>query len=415
MLNNQIRGGYFMLDFLKLVIVFLLIIVLLQRKVNLGHVMLISAVVLGLIFGIAPWEIGKTFWKAALSASTVNLIVALVLIMFLENIMRTNLLMEKILTSLRKLVRDYRVVAAFLPALIGLLPSAGGAVFSAPMVAEVSRESSLSPEKKSFINHWYRHLWEYIFPLYPGIILASEILKVPLAKLIISQTPFAIAAAILGIPVAYLGSSQLSKGMLKEEGNNKKGLLIDLLWGITPITLIIIMVLIAKLDISLALVLVVGGLLVLYRYSLSRIKELVKEAFSLNIVFMVLGVMIFKEVLLSTGAVDTLPIFFNSIGLPKELVFLLLPFIVGLITGVTQAFVAVTFPIFLGLGGGQDLTLIALAYVGGFAGVMVSPLHLCLVLTAQVLGANFWRVIRMLILPEAALIALALTIHFVRS
>ena len=403
-----------MVEFLKLVLVFLVIVLLLQRKFNLGYVMLTSSIFLGLIFSIAPWKIGKTFWEAAIDFSTINLVVALVLIMFLENIMRKNLMMEKILNSMQGLVKDYRIVAAFLPALIGLLPSAGGAVFSAPMVAEVSKESTLSPEKKSFINHWYRHLWEYIFPLYPGIILASEILKIPLAKLIIAQAPFAVAAAVLGIPVAYFGTSKMSKATQKNREENYH-LLVTLLWGITPIALVIMMVLIAGLNISLALTIVVSGLLIYYKYSLEKIKELLKEAFSFNIIFMVLGVMIFKEVLLKTGVVETLPHFFNSIGLPKELVFLLLPFIVGVATGVTQAFVAVTFPIFLGLGGGQDLTLVALAYVGGFAGVMISPLHLCLILTVKVLKANLWRVFKMLILPEAALIALALTIHFVWS
>lgn len=403
-----------MVDFLKLSLTFILIVILLRKRVNLGYVMLISSIFLGGIFGLTPWEIIKTFGKAAIDFSTVNLIIALVLIMFLENIMRKNLMMDKILTSMKGLVKDYRAVAALLPALIGLLPSAGGAVFSAPMVEEVSKNSPLSAEKKSFINHWYRHLWEYVFPLYPGIILASEILKIPLAKLIILQAPFTIVAAIIGIPIAYLGTKKLetTEGETEE---SKKQLIANLCWGITPIVLVTCLVLAGRLDISLALILVVLGLLIFYRYSLVRIKQLLKEGFSFNIVFMVLGIMIFKEVLLRTGVIDTLPQFFNSIGLPKELVFLLLPFIVGLTTGVTQAFVAVTFPIFLGLGGGQDLTLVALAYVGGFAGVMISPLHLCLVLTVQVLKANLWRVFRMLILPEAALIALALTIHFVWS
>lgn len=403
-----------MVDFLKLILVFIVIVFLLERKINLGYVMLLCSVFLGLIFSIAPWEIGKTFWKASIDFSTINLITALVLIMFLENIMRKNLMMEKILNSMQGLVQDYRVVAAFLPALIGLLPSAGGAVFSAPMVAKVSKGSPLSPEKKSFINHWYRHLWEYIFPLYPGIILASEILKIPLTKLIVAQAPFAAAAAILGVPVAYFGTSNIGKIIHKDREETYQ-LLIKLLLGITPIAFVIMMVLLAGLDISISLALVVSGLLIYYKYSLEKIKELLKEAFSFNIIFMVLGVMIFKEVLLKTGVVETLPLFFNSIGLPKELVFLLLPFIVGVATGITQAFVAVTFPIFLGLGGGQDLTLVALAYVGGFAGVMISPLHLCLILTVQVLKANLWRVFKMLILPEAALIALALTIHFVWS
>jgi hypothetical protein len=67
--------------------------------------------------------------------------------------------------------------------LIGMLPSLGGAYFSAPMVKEATSGIHMSQEEKAFINYWFRHPWEYILPLYPGILLASAVSNIPLYNL----------------------------------------------------------------------------------------------------------------------------------------------------------------------------------------------------------------------------------------
>ncbi len=51
-----------------------------------------------------------------------------------------------------------------------------GALFSAPLVENVIGEDKISAERKAMINHWFRHLWEYWWPLYPGFVLAVELL-----------------------------------------------------------------------------------------------------------------------------------------------------------------------------------------------------------------------------------------------
>ena len=51
-----------------------------------------------------------------------------------------------------------------MPMLIGMLPSLGGAYFSAPMVKEATSGIHMSQEEKAFINYWFRHPWEYHSP-----------------------------------------------------------------------------------------------------------------------------------------------------------------------------------------------------------------------------------------------------------
>ena len=40
-------------------------------------------------------------------------------------------------------------------------------------VKEAAADADMRPEHKAFVNYWFRHIWEYISPLYPGIVLAA--------------------------------------------------------------------------------------------------------------------------------------------------------------------------------------------------------------------------------------------------
>ena len=72
-------------------------------------------------------------------------------------------------------------------------------------------------------------------------------------------------------------------------------------------------------------------------------------------------------------------------------------------TGLTIAFVSITFPVLMPLMGGEPPTmgLLALAFGSGFAGVMLSPLHLCLVLSGEYFNADMAKVYHRLWMPSA--------------
>ncbi|MGQ9675618.1 MAG: DUF401 family protein, partial [Chloroflexota bacterium] len=399
-------------EFLRLIAVFVLIILLLRRHLNLGLVMLIGAVALGLVSQIAPQRLLEVAWNTATQFNTINLAITLILIMFLENLMRKTLMMRQMVESLTSLIGDRRVAMALLPAFIGFLPSAGGAMFSAPMVGEVTREMPMTPETKSYVNVWYRHIWEYIFPLYPGLILAAQVANVPIGSLILAQLPLTITAIIVGTPLAYRGLGSLPRPPANLSRENVTGLAI----GVSPVLAVIVAVLVLHLDMSLSLGIVVSALLVYHRYTPPQLVGLVREAFSFSVVLLVFGVLLFKDILATSGSVDNMLAFFSNIGVPPLLLILLFPFAVGVLTGYAQAFVGVAFPIVIGLGGAGpvDLRLLALAYAAGFAGIMLSPAHLCLVLTIEHFKASIGQVMKMLVVPEATIVLVAIGLYLVR-
>lgn len=401
-----------MSEFIRLLLVFALVLVLIRRKVNMGLSMLIAAGVLGLLFQLTLFDIAQTALRSSIDLTTVDLLASLIFILFLENIMRKTLLLQRMVSAVTALARDRRLAMALLPAFVGLLPSVGGAVFSAPMVDEASQGLGLSPERKSFINYWYRHLWEPVLPVYPSVILISQVLNVPVGSVIAIQFPITVAAVLAGIPLAFRG---ISASALAMDPTYRRRHLLDLAIGLGPILTVMVLVLVLKLDVALSLLIVIAALIISSRYTLAQVVELVREAFSIDIALLVIGVMVFKGMLQQSGAIDALPPFLASVGIPIAALVFILPFIVGLMTGIVQAPVAITFPIVAGLSpGAVDLHMIAFAFASSFAGVMLSPTHMCFVLTVRHFRADFGKVLRMVALPESAIVLVGAAIYFVR-
>ena len=98
-----------------------------------------------------------------------------------------------------------------------------------------------------------------------------------------------------------------------------------------------------------------------------------------------------------------------SLKIPLLIIVAFLPFVVGLVCGIGIAFVGSTFPILIpmihSVGESQFmLAYIMLAMVCGFAGVLLSPLHLCLILSNDYFKTQLTSVYKHLWLPCAALI-----------
>jgi hypothetical protein len=382
-------------DLIKIGAAFALIVVLLRLRWNLGLVMLLGSLFLGALYLIGPVRQAQVILASTMDLVTVNLVTGLVLIMVLENIIRKRGVLKRMMEAVVNVSRDRRIAMAVLPAVIGLLPSAGGAAFSAPMVQETAGDDDIAPERKAFINYWFRHIWEYILPLYPGLVLAAAITKTPINKLLLSQLPLPLAVVCVG---AFLGFPGMKRQTIagKRDREEIKALFLTLL----PITISLVLVIVFKLPLSIAMASVVIAMFLFYRYSVAELKTTLRESVSLNVVLMVVGIMVFKGMLDASGAIEALPVFFHQSGLPTGAVLFALPFIVGLLTGLTVGFVGATFPIITAMLGGQpDLGAVTFAFASGFAGVMLSPTHLCLLLTIRYFNADMARTYRLMYVP----------------
>ena len=384
-----------MTDLIKIGAAFALIVFLLRLRWNLGLVMLVGAIFLGSLYLIGPVRQAQVFFASCIDMVTINLVTGLVLIMVLENIIRKRGVLKRMMESVVNVSRDRRIAMAVLPGVIGLLPSAGGAAFSAPMVQEAAADADMRPEHKAFVNYWFRHIWEYISPLYPGIVLAAAITKTPINKLLLSQLPLPIAVIAVGALLGFRGTAARTITG-KRDWNEFKALFVSLL----PITVSIVLVVVFKLPLAMAMASIVIAMFLFFRYTISELWTTLRESVSLNVMLMVVGIMVFKGMLDASGAIEALPLFFKQSGLPTGVVLFALPFIVGLLTGLTVGFVGATFPIITAMMGGHpDPATITFAFASGFAGVMLSPTHLCLLLTIQYFKADMAGTYHLMYVP----------------
>lgn len=372
-----------------------MILVLLRKKLHVGIVMSAAAFLLFLLYQMSPALIFQTCRNAVLNASTIKLVIALSFIRIFEMILREQNVLTEMMNAAKAVLRNRKLITISMPLLIGLIPSIGGAYFSAPMVAEATQDAKMSPEEKGFLNYWFRHPWEYILPLYPGILLAAAISGVELHTIITANLPYAAFILITGF---IFGMRGLNGRSALREKLSPKGL-----WSFTPIIAVVALVLFAHIELHYALIAPVLFLLLFYRYRMQSIIAALKHGFAVDVIILILGVMFFKEAMESSGAVQNLSRFFIEQGIPPSPILFLLPFFTGLITGITLGFVGGTFPLIIHMSGDISVAAISFAFAAGFLGVLLSPVHICLVLTRDYFKADLWGIYKIM-LPACAII-----------
>ena len=378
-----------MIDLFKISFIFIIILFLLRKKLNIGYVMLIASFLLFLLY-LMPFEsIFKTCKDAAMNSATIKLILALSFIRIFEMILREHAVLTNMMSAVKTIFKNRKVVAASMPLLIGLLPSVGGAYFSAPMVDEATRDTKMSLEEKGFVNYWLRHPWEYILPLYPGILLASAISKIELRDFITVNLSYAVFTLITGFTFGMKGV----KGVIKMDDRlSKEGI-----WSFIPIAAVLFLVVIFHMELHYALIATVVALFFFYRYKPKAILSSLKHGFSFDVILLILSIMLFKEAMEASGAVKNVSRFFMKEGIPTFPILFLLPFVTGLLTGITIGFVGSTFPLILSITGNTSIAAISFAFASGFLGVLLSPVHVCLILTREYFKADLWGMYKMII------------------
>jgi len=178
--------------------VFILVLMCIRKKVSMGNAFFIGAISLALLFGLEFTTMFRSAAASVFDPKTLSLAVIVSLILILSSSMEEGGQMKRLLFNFQGLVSSPRLNLAIFPALIGLLPMPGGAVFSAPMVKELGHTTAFGPDRLSYINYWYRHIWEYWWPLYPGVLLTTTLANINLWAFVALMCPLTIVAIICG-------------------------------------------------------------------------------------------------------------------------------------------------------------------------------------------------------------------------
>jgi hypothetical protein len=279
-----------------------------------------------------------------------------------------------------------RQAIGLMPMLLGLLPMPGGAMFTAPMVKDISDENKIDRVEATAMNYWFRHSMEFFWILYPALILESALTGINLTRLLLLQLPIGLFA-IMG------GWIYFKNGKIKVKKDKDNW--ISLFKSILPIIIIIIGV-VSSLP-GWIVVLIVSLVYTIYNKNYKDILNIRGET-----ILLLLFVFWYKNFItvsnLSNDFVGNLTLW----GVSPWWIIMISPIVIGLITGITQAGFAVTMPIALSFVEAGIIPLVPVAittYFFSVLGVLLSPVHLCLLLTTKYFEVSIFSVIKKIIIP----------------
>ncbi|MCK5802729.1 MAG: DUF401 family protein, partial [Lentisphaeria bacterium] len=323
------------------------------------------------------------------------------------------------------------VAIAALPAIIGLLPMPGGAIFSAPLVDDCDPEKRIDGLLKTHINYWFRHVWEYWWPLYPGVLMLQAATGLDAWQLLLFHLPLSLAAVTIGYWFLLRHVPRGESTTPSVEPDNPSTPPLDasvrrILGLLAPVFAVIGTYALIRLAVApflplnryvpMIMGLAVAVLIQQYKRPLSwkQWKEILLSNRTLVLALLVTVVRVygaFIEHPLPDGVplVEQMRNEFNAWGIPITAVIMAVPFVCGVATGLAVGFVGASFPIVMSLLGAdptfaQVMTTTALAFGFGYMGMILSPVHICLIVTNEHFGTRLLRSLKGLLAPALAML-----------
>jgi len=421
-----------MLNLIGVIIAFILIIFLIRKKFNFGLSLIIGSILV-VIFSlpeIDPIKVPKALSKALIydfdkqifDFQTIELAILLTLIYILAKSMQETGAIEKMIKSLRSIFYKGGTLGV-IPAIYGLMPVPGGALFSAPLIDKEGEKFKLDQSKKNFLNVWFRHIW---FPIYPVssammLIIGADFADIDIYQLIIADFPSFIAFIIIGLIFLnyYVKNVPKQKKAPKKEYSG----LIYLLPPIVPIIIYIIILLAFTLigienlkdfqrSIFIAgVILSILSLYYLIELDWEKYLTILKKSISFNLALAIIGIMIFRHMI---EVSETNQIIADMIaGLPFHAIFIiiLIPLIMGLLTGYNLGAIALSYFLVEPFFQFTNLNIVgicSLIFISSLCGYLISPIHLCNVVSSDYLKTDTTRMYKMYI-PAIVLLIIVQT------
>ncbi len=395
---------------------------------------LIAALALGVWLGhpLLPGAdspgVGRIALERLISPDNLMLGTIIVQVVCLSYMMAEWGVMEELVGAVKRRI-SRRAAMAALPAIIGWLPMPGGAYFSAPLVDRCDLGQQIPPLIKTKTNYWFRHIWEYWWPLYPGVMLALMLTGLPLWQWVLLMLPFSLAA--VGVGYLYL-LRRVPEEVGAAAGTDAEGG--SLLALVGPILLTILLYALIQVatprvyEVNRYLPMVIGlcgGILLLARQrriGSGQTGRILLKSNTLKMVVIVFAVRVFGAMIDAKlpGGVDLGARMSEEIArwhIPALLIVMIVPFVCGLTTGIAIGMVGAGLPVVVLLAGKDPdpatlLSYTALGYSFGYIGIILSPVHICLLVSNEYFKVRLMHSLVRLLPPSLTMLALTVGYHF---
>lgn len=381
------------------------IAVLLRLRVLIGPAILSAGLVMWLCNDRNIATFAQALVETVKAQKSWDLLFALYFVMCLEVQLRKSGTLQKMVDALNRLFHSARATIAVMPAFLGLLPSIGGALFSCPIVAQGSKGMNISAERKAAVNYFFRHIFETSSPTVPGMLLACAIAGIHLSDLVINLFWYSILAAAVGWLILILPIGNLDKSQSYENAISRSKDLGNVALAISPVVLNIFLMMAFELPAGISMGISVLALMVFLKI-LRRgvpVKTVFLEAINKKLIFNVCCILYFIALLADTGVLQETTKALQALPIPTPMSFAILCAFLGMLTGMSQGYIAVAVPICAAMFPG-NLQYVAIAMVFGCAGQMLTPVHLCFTISVEYFKANFFQTLKMIFLCELIMV-----------
>ena len=393
--------------FALLIIAMAIIILMLRRHIPIGPCMLTGGLFIWLMKTPELHYLTQAFTETLSLPRTYDIIFALYFVMCLEIELRTSGALAGMVHALQRIFSSNRVTLAVMPAFLGLLPSLGGARFSAPIVEEASKGLGLTSDHQAAINFWFRHIFEFSSPIIPGMIMACNIAGVAYSEFImhlcwLTVLMFSVGWFVLIRPIKTDSIKENAGSQAADEQGWQ-----DLWLSLSPVVLTFVLVVFFNMNASVGMGVVTAGLFLVLHFTKREVslKDVVVGAIDMKMFFNVLCILYFIQILTVTQVLQEIVTAFQSSPLPVPVIIACVSFIIGVLTGMSQGHVAIIMPIIAAMQTGS-LNLAGVAMAFGVAGQMLTPTHMCLVVTVDYFKANFFKTLKPVLIGEVMLLTI---------
>ncbi len=391
------------MEIVKLAVVIVAIVLALRYKAPVGITLFAAGLLAAALYGIAVPSLLDGYWQLLKSARFLSLTGVIVLVTFLGALLSELGHLDRLSDACRRLYGGTRTAVAVLPFLIGLMPMPGGALLSAPLVGTLLADSKYTPEFKTATNYWFRHLAEPFWPIYPGVILTEAVTGMPMSQVALMQFPLSVFMVILGV---LFFSRQIDRTLGTDSDSGRA--IIDILRSLWPIVGAILLYGALGVNLVFSLIVALAALIVVSRPRGPVLGRSLVKGLSYRLTLIVFGIMSFQTVLELSGAINSVPAFAEAMHFPPWALIVLVCFTLGFLTGMVAAYIGMGYALLAGFLYQPTIIPgnILLGYLAGYLGMLLSPTHLCLILSASHFGAGLGKVYRVMAIP-ALLLAIA--------
>lgn len=393
--------------FFLLAIAMLIIIIMLRKKIPIGPCMLAAGLFIWAFRLPQPIYLWQALTETFTMSRTYDILFALYFVMCLEIELRTSGALAGMVHALQRIFSSTKVTLAVMPAFLGLLPSLGGARFSAPIVEEASAKLNITEDHKAAINFWFRHIFEFSSPIIPGMIMACSIAGVAYSDFIkhlcwLTFLAFFAGWFVLIRPIKAPTIITAKQNITKVNQDNT-----NLLLALAPVIITFMLVVFLDLNASISMGLVTLGLFIVLYFSNRAVsfKDVVWVAVDAKMFTNVLCILYFIQILTVTNVLQEIVTAFQSSPLPVPVIIACISFIIGVLTGLSQGHVAIVMPIVAAMQTGS-LNLAGVAMAFGVAGQMLTPTHMCLVVTVDYFKSNFFKTLKPIFICEIIILTI---------